>query len=123
MRVVPSGGARAGVGLIVDRPGRRVTSGARGLGSLGRLGEAGVGVEVVGERAPAGPDLLAFVAFEAAAAHAVAALEVADAAFGAGSVALHSALGAARAELLAAGDEDALGCDLGEAVGGRCGVK
>src|SRR5664279_3045458 len=68
-------------------------------------GSDGERVSVVGEDRPSGPDLLAFVAFEAGPVQAVAAFEVADPSFGAGSVALHSALGAFGAGLLAAGDE------------------
>jgi len=51
------------------------------------------GVEVVGEDRPAGLRLLALIAFEPAAAHPVAAFEVADASFGTGAVALQTALG------------------------------
>ena len=65
-------------------------------------GPDGERVSVVGEDAPSGPDLLAFVAFEAASVQAVAAFEVADPSFGAGSVALHSSLGALGAGLLGA---------------------
>src|SRR5450755_3035091 len=54
----------------------------------------GVGVEVVGEDRPRAPRAAAGGAFEAAAAHAVVALEVTDAAFGAGAVAVQSSAGA-----------------------------
>ena len=47
----------------------------------------GEGVSVVGQDRPSGPDLAAFVAFEAGSIHPVAAFEVTDPAFGAGSVA------------------------------------
>jgi len=59
-------------------------------------GSDGQGVEVVGQDAPSGPGFLAVIAL-AAAAHAVAAFEVADASFGAGAVALPPALGASGA--------------------------
>jgi hypothetical protein len=68
----------------------------------------GEGVSVVGEDRPSGPGLLAFVAFEPGSVQAVAAFEVADSAFGAGSVALQPSLGALGAGLLAAGDEHSL---------------
>ena len=84
------------------------------LGALARApgsvsgGADGEGVEVVGQDRPGGPGLLALIALQPAAAKAVAAFEVADAAFGAGAVALQSALGASGARLLAPGDEQAL---------------
>ena len=56
-------------------------------------GPDGQGVEVVGEDRPSGPGLLAFIAFESAAAQAVAAFEVADASFGAGAVAAATVVG------------------------------
>src|SRR5439155_25220279 len=106
--------ARPGCGdLVAVRP---------GSGSVGS-GEAGVGVEVVGERRPAGPDPLAVVALQAAALGSVAALEVADAALGAGAVALLAALGASRPGLLAAGDEDPLWCQWRQRLAGRAGVE
>ena len=55
-------------------------------------GSDGQGVEVVGQDAPSGPGLLAVIALQPAAAHAVAAFEVADASFGAGAVALQPSL-------------------------------
>src|SRR4051794_34814345 len=76
-------------------------------------------VEVVGEDRPTGPDPLAVVAFEAAAAQAVAAFEVADAALGAGAVAREAFAGAARAGFVSAGDEYAFRTDLGELVAGH----
>ena len=85
------------------------------------VGSDGERVEVVGEDRPAGPDLLALVAFEAAAVEAVAAFEVADAALGAGSVALQPPLGAFGAGLLAAGDEHPLGREAAEGLAGRAG--
>ena len=82
-------------------------------------GSDGQRVEVVGEDAPSAPGLLAVIAFEAAAAHAVAAFVVADASFGAGAVALPPALGASGAGLLAPGDEDPLGIEVFELLAGR----
>ena len=76
---------------------------------VGSLREGGVGVGVVGEGRPSVPDLVAFVAFEAAAAQAVAAFEVADPSFGAGAVALSAAAGATGAGFLAAGDVHRVG--------------
>ena len=58
----------------------------------------------VGEDRPVRPDPLALIAFEAAAVQAVAALEVADAALGAGSVAL--GLGLKPAQARAEGDPE-----------------
>ena len=52
-----------------------------------------------------GPDLLAFVAFEARSLQPVAAFEVTDPSLGAGSVTLQPSLGAFGTGLLAAGDE------------------
>ena len=80
-------------------------------------------VEVVGQRRPAGPDPLALVALQAAALESVASLEVADAALGAGAVALLAALGASRPGLLAAGDEDPFGCQGRQRLAGRAGVE
>ena len=82
-------------------------------------GSDGQRVEVVGQDAPSGPGLLAVIAFEAAAAHAVAAFEVADASLGAGAVALQPALGATGAGLLAPGDEDPFGLQVFELLGCR----
>ena len=79
------------------------------LGFSVSSGSDGEGVSVVGQDRPSGPDLAAFVAFEARSVHPVAAFEVADPAFGSGSVALQPSLGAPAAGLLAAGDEDPLG--------------
>jgi hypothetical protein len=110
---------RAGVGSgrpFAERVGALV--GAVGSVSAGPDGER---VKVVGQDRPFGPDPLAVVALGAAAAHAVAALEVADAALGAGAVALQSALGAPGAGLLAAGDEHSLRGQVGEAAVGRAG--
>ena len=81
------------------------------------LREGGVGVGVVGEGRPSVPDLVAFVAFEAAAAQAVAAFEVADPSFCAGAVALSSAAGATGAGFLAAGDVHLVGQALERGVG------
>src|SRR6266496_4173729 len=92
LRLLPSGSSPVPLGLkVVSLP------------------EGGVGVGVVGEGRPSVPDLVAFVAFEAAAAQAVAAFEVADASLGAGAVALSSAAGAPGAVFLAAGDVDLVG--------------
>ena len=82
-------------------------------------GSDGQGVEVVGEDAPSGPGLLAVIAHQPAAAHAVAAFEVADASLGAGAVALQPALGASGAGLLAPGDEDPFGTEVFELLGRR----
>src|SRR5450631_1607177 len=86
-------------------------------------GSDGERVSVVGEDAPSGPDLLVFVAFEARSVHAVAAFEVTDPAFRAGSVALHSSLGALGAGLLAAGDEHPVGVEVFEGLAGRADVE
>ena len=75
--------------------------------------------KVVGQDRPAGPGLLALIAFEPAAAQAVAAFEVTDAPFGTGAVALQPALGASGAGLLAPGDEHPLGRELFERLGRR----
>src|SRR5665811_160664 len=75
-------------------------------------GSDGEGVSVVGQDAPSGPDLLAFVAFEAGSLQAVAAFEVTDPSLGAGSVALHSSLGAFGSGLLTAGDEHPVGIEV-----------
>ena len=82
-------------------------------------GSDGQRVEVVGQDAPSGPGLLTLIALQAAAAHPVAAFEVADASFGAGAVALQAALRAPGAGLLAPGDEDALGLQVFELFAGR----
>jgi hypothetical protein len=58
------------------------------------VGSDGECVGVVGEDRPAGPDLLALLAFQSAAVEAVAAFEVADSAFGAGAVAGEASLSA-----------------------------
>ena len=63
----------------------------RGVSHRVRDGER---VGVVGEDRPLSPDLLALVAFEAAAVQPVAAFEVADSSLGSGAVALQAALGA-----------------------------
>src|SRR5438128_10669043 len=86
-------------------------------------GPDGVGVKVVGEDRPARPGPLALFALQTAAAQSVATLEVADAALGAGAVALHAALGAFRAGLLAPGDEHPFGRERGQAVAGRARLK
>jgi putative transposase len=66
---------------------------------------------------PSIPDLVAFVAFEAAAAQAVAAFEVTDPSLHPGAVASSAAAGAPRAFLLAAGDVDGVGQVLERGVG------
>src|SRR5664280_2364156 len=86
-------------------------------------GSDGERVSVVGEDRPSGPDLLAFVAFEAGSVQAVAAFEVTDPPFGAGSVALHSSLGALGAGLLAARDEHPLGRQVFECLPSRPDVE
>src|SRR5215207_3018052 len=73
------------------------------------VGSDGERVEVVGEDRPGGPGALAVVAFEAAAVESVAALEVADASFGADSEFRQAPVGALGAGGAAAGDEDAVG--------------
>src|SRR5665213_3126948 len=80
-------------------------------------GSDGERVSVVGQDRPSGPDLLAFVAFEAGSVQAVAAFEVTDPSFGARSVALHSSLGAFGAGLLTAGDEHPLRIEVFERLG------
>src|SRR3954454_22172187 len=80
-------------------------------------GPDGERVEVVGQDAPAGPGLLAVMAFEPRPAHAVAALEVADAALDAGAVAGLALAGSSGAGLVAAGDEHA--CGGGGGLAGR----
>src|SRR5665213_3339548 len=86
-------------------------------------GSDGERVSVVGQDRPSGPDLLAFVAFEAGSVHPVAAFEVTDPSFGAGSIALHSSLGAFGAGLLAARDEHPLGREVFERLLGRPDVE
>ena len=76
-------------------------------------------VSVVGQDCPSSPDLAAFVSFEPRSVQAVAAFEVTDPAFGTGSVAPQSALGASAAGLLSAGDEHPL---RGEGVRERLAV-
>ena len=60
-------------------------------------GSDGERVSVVGQDAPSGPDLLAFVAFEAGSVQAVAAFEVTDPSLCAGSVLLEAANGSSSA--------------------------
>jgi hypothetical protein len=84
----------------------------RGMLSSSSDGER---VEVVGEDRPGGPGLRSLVAFEAAAAEAVAAFEVADAALDADPEAGEAPVGASGAGGLAAGDERAFGA--GEVLG------
>src|SRR5664280_1370943 len=86
-------------------------------------GPDGERVSVVGEDAPSGPDLLAFVAFEPGSVQAVAAFEVADPAFRAGSVALHSSLGALGAGLLTARNEHPVRVEVFECLAGRADVE
>jgi hypothetical protein len=80
-------------------------------------GPDGDRVEVVSEDRPGGPGPGAAVASEAAAAQAVAAFEVADAALDADPEARQPAVGASGAGGLAAGDEYAVGAGqiLGDA--------
>src|SRR4051794_32084356 len=82
-------------------------------------GVDGERVEVVGKDRPAGPDPLAGVALQAAAAQPVAPFEVADAPFGAGAIARQSLAGAPRAGLVAAGHEYPLRSERGELVLGH----
>src|SRR5215216_615686 len=92
--------------------------GARWSVSAGPGGER---VGVVGEDRPLGPDLLALVALQPAAIDALAAFEVADRSFGAGSVAPQPASGASGLGFLAARDEHPLGFERLERVVGRAG--
>src|SRR3954453_20902604 len=85
---------------------------SRTLGMLSG-GADGERVEVVGEDRPGGPGVGSSVAFEAAAAQALAAFEVADAAFDADPEAREAAVGASGASGSAAGDEYALGAGEG----------
>jgi hypothetical protein len=80
-------------------------------GSVSALPD-GERVSIVGENRPSGPDLAAFVSFESPAVQSVAAFEVADPAFGAGSISLQPSLGPAAAGLLAPGDEHAVGVEV-----------
>src|SRR5215213_832811 len=84
-------------------------------------GPDGERVGVVGQDGPLSPDLLALVALQPAAVDAVAAFEVADPSFGAGSVALQPASGASGPGLLAARDEHAVGFERLERLVGRAG--
>src|SRR5215218_11073008 len=86
-------------------------------------GMDGEGVEVVGQDRPAGPDPLALVALEAAAAQPVAALEVADAALAASAVASQAPAGVPGARLGPARDECPGGCEPSQDLGGRPGHK
>src|SRR6188472_606857 len=84
-------------------------------------GADGERVEVVGEDAPAGRDLLAVMPLQAAAAQPVAALEVADAALAAGAVPGLALAGASGSGLVAARDEHARA--LGDGVERRTGLE
>src|SRR5215211_343166 len=84
-------------------------------------GSDGERVEVVGQDAPADRCLGAGLAFEAGAAEAVAAFEVADAAFGADAVARQAPVGASGAGAAAAGDEHAAG--VGKRVADGAGIE
>src|SRR5215204_2446811 len=81
-------------------------------------GVDGQGVQVVGQDRPAGPDSLALVTLQPAAAQVVAALEVADAALAAGAVAGQPPAGAAGAGLGPSRDERPGGCQPGQGLGG-----
>ena len=83
----------------------RIDSSLRSVSSL----PDGECVSVVGQDRPSGPDLLAFVAFEAGSVQSVAAFAVPDSSFRAGSAAAKAALGALGAGLLAASDERSIG--------------
>src|SRR5512132_3163299 len=84
-------------------------------------GPDGERVEVVGQHGPADRGAGAGLAFESGAAGAVAAFEVADAAFAANAVLGESSVAASRAGGLSAGDEHALG--VGERGRGRPGIE
>src|SRR5664279_1060610 len=88
-------------------------------------GSDGERVSVVGKDAPSGPDLLAFVAFEAGSVQAIAAFEVADPSLGAGSVALQPALGAFGAGLLTSSDEHSVRLEavIFERLAGRADIE
>ena len=86
-------------------------------------GSDGERVSVVGEDAPLGPDPLAVVAFEPAAVHPVAAFEVADPSFGAGSVSPQPALGASEPGCWRPAMNTRRGRRAGERGAGRSGVE
>ena len=94
---------------IAAVPGKWVALGRAldGFSSLGRRACQGVG-----EDPPAGPGLHPVLAFSLGAAHSVAAFEMADSAFGAGSVAGEASLCSSGSGLLAAGDERPFGSAL-----------
>src|SRR5215213_7044295 len=103
------------------RVGPVVVGGPAGIVSGVSDGVVGVGVEVVGQRAPADPRPGARVALEAAAFEAVAALEVADAALAAGAVAgqpIARSLAGAGGGAALAGDEQPLGRERLERLAG-----
>jgi hypothetical protein len=86
-------------------------------------GSDGERVSVVGEDRPSGPDLLAFVAFEARSIDPVAAFEMADPSFGARPILLQASLGALGAGLLAARDEHPVRVEAVERLAGRADVE
>src|SRR6266568_4492118 len=83
----------------------------------------GEGVQVVGQDRPAGPGPLPLVALQPAAPQPVAALEVADAPFGAGAVAGQPLASAPGAGLGTPGDERPPWCQRGRGLGGRARHK
>jgi len=116
-------------GVKTKRPRSDLTRPVRSEWALIELGGSvsprpdGERVCVVGEDRPAGPDLAALVTFEPGSAHAVAAFEVADPAFGASSVARESSLGASGPGLLTAGDEHSVRGEAAERLAGRPEVR
>jgi len=94
----------------VSSRGRFVVSEAQiELGFGVSSGSDGEGVSVVGEDRPSGPDLAALVALQPRSVHAVAAFEVTDPAFAAGSAAQQPSLGSPAAGFLGTCDEQPLG--------------
>ena len=77
-------------------------------------GSDGEGVKVVGGDRPGVPGAHPVLAFESGSVESVFAFEVADAAFGAGSVAREAPLCSPRSGLLAPGDEHTLWGEAGE---------
>src|SRR4051794_33729632 len=82
-------------------------------------GPDGERVEVVGQDPPGDPGASAVVAFQPAAPEDVAALEMADAAFGADAVARQAPVGASDPGALSSGDERAVA--RGQVFGARAG--
>src|SRR5512133_2505442 len=84
-----------------------VSGGRRRVGILS-AGADGEGVEVVGQDRPGRPGPGSLMAFEAGATESVAALEMADAAFGADAELGQATVGLGRSGAVAAGDEQAV---------------